>query len=106
MTNQEEMQSIINMRQRTTRLEREGDYWTEEEKFQLETLFEQGVGITQIALCLQRTEPAVFQQIEKMDLYERRRRPSRRRSVKQMICLCNRCECAGEQCEKGKREKR
>lgn len=83
---------VKNMRQRTTRLDREGDYWTEEEKAQLKSMFEEGIGITEIAMVLQRTEPAVMQQIEKMDLYQRERYPQRRKSVpKAPACLCSTC---------------
>lgn len=84
---------VKNMRQRTTRLDREGDYWTEEEKAQLKSMFEEGIGITEIAMILQRTEPAVMQQIEKMDLYQRERYPQRRKSVpKAPVCLCEVCK--------------
>ena len=54
------------MRNRTVRMDREGDYWTEEEKVQLVKLFREGEVITAIAIRLQRTEPAIMQQIEKM----------------------------------------
>ena len=51
-----------------------------------------GVGITEIALELGRTEPAVYQQIEKMDLYGRKQNPQRQRNGKKPPeCLCDRC---------------
>lgn len=37
------------MRKRTTRLEREGDYWSEEERRQLTSMFEEGYGLTEIS---------------------------------------------------------
>ncbi len=58
-------EAVTSMRNRTVRMDREGDYWTEEEKEQLVKLFRQGEGITAIAIRLQRTEPAIMQQIEK-----------------------------------------
>lgn len=80
------------MRQRTFRLDREGDYWTQEEKGRLEQLFADGVGFTEMAILLQRTEPAVYQQIEKQDLYEREEKPvRRRREDKEPMCLCRKC---------------
>lgn len=91
-------QTIKNMRQRTTRLEREGDYWTDEEKRQLRIMFEQGIGITEMAVRLQRSEPAIYQQIEKMDLYGRKTKPKRKTKQKEPSCLCNRCKCAGNVC--------
>ncbi len=96
MINGNDSQTVKNMRNRTTRLEREGDYWTEDEKSQLKDLFEDGAGITEIAIHLQRTEPAVFQQAEKMDLYGRKRNPMRNRkpaaAAKSHSCLCDVCE--------------
>ena len=94
MTEQDFSTAVKNMRRRTTRMEREGDYWTEEDKELLIRLFNEGVGITDIAIQLQRTEPAVIQQIEKMDLYQRKENPKRQRSSKEPFnCLCERCSC-------------
>ena len=59
-------EAVTSMRNHTARMDREGDYWTEEEKEQLVKLFREGKGITAIAIRLQRTEPAIMQQIEKM----------------------------------------
>lgn len=92
ITNQEYLETVKNMRKRTTRLEREGDYWTQEEREKLSILFDSGAGLTDIAIQLQRTEPAVFQQIEKLDLYQRKENPSRRRNDSlSSSCLCDRC---------------
>ena len=86
-------QSIQNMRARTIKLEREGDYWTDDEREQLARMFYEGKGITAMALCLQRTEPAVVQQIEKLDLYCRKACPVRSKPVaKPSPCLCNVCQ--------------
>ena len=71
--------TVMNMRNRTVRLERQGDYWTKDEKEQLRTMFKEGIGITEMALTLQRTEPAIIQQIEKEDLYHRKDAPTRHR---------------------------
>lgn len=58
-------ESVRSMRNQTLRADRAGDYWTDDEKNRLRILFDSGVGITEIALELGRTEPAVYQQIEK-----------------------------------------
>lgn len=85
--------SVINMRRRTGRLERAGDYWTKEEKEALATAFDGGMGITAMAMKFQRTEPAIFQQIENMDLFERKKYPSRRKSRRKASdCLCSKCD--------------
>lgn len=96
---QDRVTTVKNMRRRTTRMEREGDYWTEEDKEQLDCLFHAGAGITDIAIQLQRTEPAVFQQVEKMDLYQRKENPIRQRSPREPSgCLCERCTCDPVSC--------
>ena len=92
-------ETVIAMRNREIRLNREGEYWTDEEKEQLRTMFEAGFGITKIAYILCRTEPAVYQQIESLDLYNRKTNPQRRRSVaKPRGCLCENCLCAPSFC--------
>jgi len=93
MYSNEETKSVINMRNRTVRLDREGDYWTEEEKEQLVALFREGEGITAMALVLQRTEPAIMQQIEKLDLFDRKVAPIRKKPApKPPACLCDNCQ--------------
>lgn len=82
-------ESVKNMRNRTVRLDREGDYWTAEERESLAQKFHDGMGITAIALELQRTESAVIQQIEAMDLFGRKKKTS---SPKQPRCLCSSCQ--------------
>ena len=90
MTDTDFTETVRNMRRRTTRLEREGDYWSPQEVDQLKAAFNEGVGITEMAIRLQRTEPAVIQQIEKLDLYQRKDNPCRRRKT----CLNRRVSCS------------
>lgn len=93
MNDQEFTEAVKNMRNRTTRMEHEGDYWSEEERRRLEQLFYSGTGITEIAIQLQRTEPAVAQQIEKQDLYQRQINRQRKKGNRDhCVCLCSRCE--------------
>lgn len=51
--------AIKAMRSRTGKLGHEGDYWTAEETELLRTMFNNFIGITEIAITLQRTEAAV-----------------------------------------------
>ncbi len=89
ITEENYAESVKNMRNRTIKLEREGDYWTDKERKRLKDLFGDGTGITEIAVLLQRTEPAVMQQIEKLDLYQRKEYPTRSRNTgKPCECLC------------------
>lgn len=94
----ENAEIVKNMRNRTTKLEREGDYWEDHEKDTLRRLFADGMGVTNIAILLQRTEPAVFQQIEKMDLYRRSEMPQRRKTSKHYKCRCDTCKAPQEVC--------
>lgn len=66
-------ESVMNMRKRTVRLDREGDYWTDEEKEMLLNKFREGEGITAMALAFQRTEVSVMKQIEEQDLFGRKK---------------------------------
>lgn len=52
-------------------LERRGECWSEEDKGKLSEMFFDNVGITEMAVILQRSETAIMQQIEKQDLYDR-----------------------------------
>lgn len=103
-------QTVRNMRRRTTRLEREGDYWSTQEIDQLKTSFNEGIGITEMAIRLQRTEPAVIQQIEKLDLYQRKDNPRRRRKPRQDrriscgACPVDPCPCPNCQRDRVRKE--
>ena len=81
------------MRQRTGGIERDGFYWSEAERQQLKTDYENGVGLSEIAAELQRTETAVVQQLIQLDVVKK----TQRRRSKQEVCLCGKCLA---QCEK------
>lgn len=103
ITDEMKKQCVINMRNRTVRLDREGDYWSEDEKNQLITMFNQGMGITEISITLQRTEPAIIQMIEKLDLYNRKGNQQRRKpQPKDPVCLCNACDMDEASCPYGR----
>ena len=88
-----ETEGVISMRQRTVRLDREGDYWTEAEKEKLVQRFREGEGLTAMALEFQRSEPAIIQMVERLDLYNRKSQPQRRKSLpKPPTCLCVNCQ--------------
>ena len=88
-------ESVKNMRNRTVRLDREGDYWTAEEKEALVQKFNEGEGITAMALDLQRTESAVIQQIEALDLFGRKKKSP---VPKPPCCLCANCKLDSASC--------
>ena len=91
------------MRLRTVSLKRDGEYWTEEEKRQLQDMFEAGYGLSTISYNLQRSEVAIYQQIEKQDLYRRKENPQRRSYTKNPCgCLCDTCSCDPRVCPRYK----
>ena len=77
------------MRKRTVRLDRAGDYWTESERNELRKKFDEGEGITAMALEFQRSESAIIQQIEQMDLFGRKKKNT---VPKEPRCLCANCK--------------
>ena len=82
-------ESVKNMRTRTVRLDREGDFWTEDERETLIQKFREGEGITAMALEFQRTESAIIQQIEALDLFGRKKKHP---AQKPPCCLCANCK--------------
>ncbi len=80
------------MRNRTIQLERQGETWTDEDKEILKKGFEDGVGLTELAFLLQRSETGISVQAENMDLYGRKENPIRHKSATPKSgCLCNKC---------------
>ena len=73
--------------------------WTDSEREKLKSLFNNGYGITEIALELERTERAVNQELYHQDCYPRKKRTYRRKE-KVTGCLCSQCgvrdECREE----------
>lgn len=56
-------EAVQNMRKNPCSRARENEYWTEEELERLKTMFDDGEDFTDIAFVLQRSEPAVMQQV-------------------------------------------
>lgn len=70
--------------------ERSTAYWTPEERAELQRLYRDGQGISEIALLLQRSESAVFQQLLAMGMLARQGK-SRQRNPRQVKCQCPKC---------------
>ena len=98
MLNENEFrQTVVNMRNKVLLLEREGDYWSDEEREQMRYLFETGTGLTSIAMILQRTEMAVIQQMMLMNLFSP---PHVRKNYvhRPPKCRCENCKVDASQC--------
>ena len=95
-------QSLRELRSHRKLPEREGEYWSDEERENLSRKFNEGAGISEIAVALHRSEPAIMQQIEKLDLYNRKDHPVRRKKCREHgndRCLCG--KCGSKNCDKG-----
>lgn len=82
----------ISMRNGTTKMKRDGEYWTEEERKLLRERFAAGVPVNEIAIELDRSESGVYQQIQQMKLYAGTSR-KRNSGAKKPVCLCSVCCC-------------
>ena len=83
-------EAVRTVRRSPASLERRGECWSEEDKGKLSEMFFDNVGITEIAIILQRSESAVMQQIEKQDLYLRKQYPCRQKNCSTPAkCLCD-----------------
>lgn len=69
MKKHEITEMTIAMRTGNLKMENDGDYWSDEDRRKLSDRFYAGASYNEIALELGRTEPAVQQQIEQMQLY-------------------------------------
>ena len=61
--------------------QRSGEYWTGDEVQKLTTMFEEGIGISAIAVELDRTEVAIYQQLEKKGFLANQCKPRNRKKL-------------------------
>lgn len=94
MTDEEYTQRVKDMRNRSVTLGREGKYWSDDDVKTLRVMFNEGTGITEIAVKLGRSETAVIQETEKLGLFERKYPPRLCARGKTSVpdgCLCEKC---------------
>ena len=84
-------EEVIAMRTTGAGLSRQGEYWTEKERKQLDEYFHDGLGITDIALQLKRAETAIVQQLVNSKAFENER-PKRLRITESYPCPCAKCD--------------
>ena len=78
-------EQVRKMRDRTEPVDRQQEYWTDDELQRLESMFYEGVGITDIALELGRSEMAIFNRVK--GFYRRVRAPRQSKPD----CQCRKC---------------
>ena len=85
-------EAVRNVRHSPASLERRGECWSEEDKEKLSEMFNDDIGITEIAVILKRLETAIMQQIEKMNLCGHKLYPARQKNCTEPSkCLCDTC---------------
>lgn len=96
--------AIIEMRNRNVCMEKEGKPWSNEDSQSLGTFYDMGFGITEMAVILQRSERAIYQQLVLMGAFQS---PVKRTYLpKEQKCLCESCKLdiascpSGEHCPK------
>lgn len=67
--------------------QRQKDFWKKEERQKLQNMFYEGEGISEMALTFNRSEVAILNQINSMQLYEKVRNPRQKKNE----CKCNQC---------------
>lgn len=95
---------IRGLRQNRTPKSRTREYWSKEDNEKLEFLFCEGVGISEIAVDMERTERAIIQKINEAKLFETVNTP--RDKGNDGTCYCDRCTVKGrcKECRYGKEE--
>lgn len=92
MSNKREQ--IIALRKCGLPSNRQRDYWKKEERQMLQDMFYEGEGISDMAVTFNRSEVAIINQINSMQLYEKVRNPRQKKND----CRCSQCNKAD--CEK------
>ncbi|MDO5786046.1 MAG: hypothetical protein Q4P20_13410 [Eubacteriales bacterium] len=90
---------LIAMRMNGKGLDNDGLYWSEEDRKTLVNAFESGIGVSEIALLLKRSETAIMQQITREGLMKFETKKRNRSAKKSAKCLCPTCECR-DTCDK------
>ncbi len=80
---------------REQNIDRQGEYWSEEERNMLEKMFYECAGISEMAVFFQRSEVAIINQLNLMGMFQKVRRPKE----KEHGCRCPGCEFYGN-CER------
>ena len=81
--------------------EKQSSAWTKDEKRQLAEMFYDGVGITEMAIFFERSEPAIINMLDDMKMYVKKQR--HRVACMSSACKCPECELfTADRCEGGK----
>ena len=87
-TNNTSREQIIALRQRDASAGLRADYWSSDDRDTLQKMFDDGAGITEMALFFHRSETAIVAQLNTLGMFER----SRASRQKESDCLCPNCK--------------
>lgn len=104
MKQQEILEATIKIRKGETQLLREGDHWSDADREILQREYDNGTSYNEIAIMLQRSEGAIHQQVERMELCTRNPFSKRKKSTNTDAhsCLCKNCKCDRSLCPRCK----
>ena len=93
MYSDEKMQQLIALRNGDLAAENANEYWSEEDSRKAKKMFEEGYGISDIALELKRTEVSVTCHLQNQGLFAKQCRPRMKSAKsKNAVCLCKDCK--------------
>lgn len=92
MTKQEIEEGTVQMRMGERKMLRENERWTEEDRKTLRREYFLGTPINEIALMLERSEGAIYQQIKQQGICMSNKY-TKKKSSKKTECLCKYCQC-------------
>lgn len=94
----------IQMRNGEIKMLRDGEYWTEPDRELLRQEYRNGTSVNEIAIAPQRSESAIYQQIERLGLCTRNPFSARKKSKQSEAhsCLCKSCKCDRALCRRCK----
>lgn len=98
MNSSEIKEMTIAMRTGKIKMEREGMYWTEEEREYARQQFYGGVPINEIAIELKRSETAVEQHVAGLHIRPPENTRTRQIVIKEPVCQCATCACDRSLC--------
>lgn len=104
MNQQEILIETIQIRKGEKLLLREVDYWTDSDREILQREYYKGTSFNEMAIMLQRSEGAIYQQVERMGLCTRNPFSARKKSTDTSApsCLCKNCKCDRSVCPRCK----
>ena len=92
MTELEIKDKTVKMRTGELTLQRDKERWTDTDRETLRREYYLGTPANEIAIMLERSESAIYQQIEQQSLCVRNTVPRKKSVTKEPECLCKYCE--------------